>query len=274
MIFAVFLAAAAWIAARSADAAAGPAVRPGMLEWAEIAVIVSLAAAFAFRLESAAAAGKGGKRGRDWFPWFLLAVFAFALPSLQLAAWVPARATAVILAPLLVLPVLLRRVSPAARPGARLFTTEALCRARDAAMASPIISDFRERYPASTLYLYKNRRPHSAGGILLHNSEPIPLEAPTNIDVTLDCPFTRNAGVLAEGKENFHAYLVRHTPRGSIVQPLPQENWDDWLRGLTERDWLKRIEQLDARRPTHPRLERLPCQFAEKELQWQVLNMI
>ena len=154
-----------------------------------------------------------------------------------------------------------------------LFTIEETCRIKDSISLSYLIRQFLERYPKSRAYIYKTNYPYSAGGLFLHNCDVMNTPNPTWLEITLDCPFTSKTGVLAEGREVFQAYLARHLREGSIISPLPQDNWTDWLTGLKKKEWFQRIENLDTMQPLHPNMGDLPYQFHEKYSDRQPIDL-
>ncbi len=155
-----------------------------------------------------------------------------------------------------------------------LFSPEETCRLKDNLTLPSLVREFRERYPDAKAYVYKKDSNHSAGGLFLHNRERLPIPSPTYIEVTLDCPFTHKAGNFAYGREAFRAYLSRHREHGSIVEDLPQQDWEKWLLGLESNEWFKRIERLNEKRPTHPNLGHLPYQLFDKITNWEPITLL
>jgi len=133
--------------------------------------------------------------------------------------------------------------------------------------------EFIERYPNAAAYVYKKKLPHSSGGLFLHNRNRLPVAIPTDLEITLDCPFTTKIGELAFGREVFRAYLARHKKEGSVVALLPQEDWMEWLVGLEARVWMEQIDNLDLLPPNHPSLGGLPYQFSGGIGEWRAISL-
>ncbi|MBI1388013.1 MAG: hypothetical protein GC154_06155 [bacterium] len=200
-----------------------------------------------------------------------VSLFAAVTSLAHLQGWIPLPLAGVLAAPCLFLPMLTLFIHshPAAAPEPVTLTLEEDCRVKEAALNSGVIREFFQRYPGARLYIYKRSTMHSAGGLFLHNRDRLPWPETTLLDVTLDCPFAAKMGVLAEGREIFRAYLARPLDRGFACFPLPHQHWDDWLAGLTQRDWMSYIDRLAGAEPTHPHLGDRPCQFVEKTLEYR-----
>ena len=250
------------------------AVQSRWLDGILLAVLILLAGVASHGLNSVAARTARQKSHVSWLPMVSTAAFAICVLLLHFIAWVPPEMAALLVSPVLLLPPLIYRVIHIAPPPEKsIFSFEETCLVQDVIFTSELMRQFRKRYPRSKVYLYRTHLPYKAGGVLLHSKERMPIPEPTHIEVTLDCPFTRKVGVLAEGKEIFSAYLSRRLPSGCVVSPLPHNNWDDWLEGLLKSEWLERIDSLDEAKPPHPDLKNLPYQLVEKPLDWQPIQL-
>ncbi len=242
----------------------------------EIFVFVNLAGWVAFHLDHAGSKNSfSTKFAPAWLPWLSIFLYAGIVPAVHFIAWVPVEIAAILAFPCILLPPLTYRVihHPDTDVRSSLFSMEDNCRIQDRAFASSLIKQFRERYPNSEAYIYKNKQIYTSGGLLLHNKERLFFPIPTYLEVTLDCPFTTKPGILAEGREVFRAYLSRPTPRGYIVSPMPQGNWEEWLTGLQKKEWFERLRELDTLSPSYPNLKNLPYQFFSAPFEWQTIEL-
>ncbi|MEW6235652.1 MAG: hypothetical protein AB1656_09720 [Candidatus Omnitrophota bacterium] len=239
----------------------------------EIVVFSSMMGYLSFSLDRAESK-ISRKPTDDWIPAAFTLLYLLVLIAIHFAAWVPVVLVALLASPIILLPPLFHRVT--ARPPSTpppFLSIEERCRLHDNLAIPSLPKEFIERYPNASAYVYKKKLPHTAGGLFLHNRNRLPVAAPTDLEITLDCPFTTKTGELAFGREVFRAYLARHKKEGSIVSFLPQENWGDWLTGLEARVWMERIESLDFMPPNHPCLGGLPYQFIGGIGEWQAISL-
>ncbi len=186
--------------------------------------------------------------------------------------WVPLPLAAIIASPCVLLPPFLYFIRPVAaveQPTVAL-SIEENCRVKDRALNSTLIRQFCERYPDSNVYIYRTSNAYTVGGLMLHNREQLNVPLTTWLDVTLDCPFSSTMGVLAEGREAFRAYLIRPKNSKTAVYSFSTTDWDEWLAGFTQHDWMEKIKQLDTLPANRPPLGGHPFQLVEKNYQWQV----
>lgn len=240
---------------------------PASLSFAQIVSFAGMMGYASFQLNDIGSKTQNSHVSKNlWIPTVSTFVSVVIILIVHYGAWVPVPIAVVLVSPCVVLPPLIYRVSHNLRFTIEkneipLFSIEEVCRIKDNILLSYLVQQFLQRYPNAHAYIYKSGYPYSSGGIFLHNYETMFTPNPTRLEVTLDCPFTSRTGVLAEGRETFHAYLARHLPDGSIISPLPQSNWNDWLIGLQKKEWFQRIEQLDAMKPQLPNMGDLPYQF-------------
>jgi hypothetical protein len=242
-------------------------------EWVILTVVMGYVA---FLLNEAGIRAATPKQAqRRWMPVASTVAFSGIMALARFGAWVPIEISAVLASPCIFLPPLSYLASTFHRNKEEppLFNLEERCRSLDSAQSSLLIKQFLRRYPYPKVYLYRNSYSHSAGGLLLHSRERLKVPLTTHLEVTLNCPFTSKVGVMAEGREIFRAYLHRPYPSGSVILDLPQNNWDDWLIGLPQKDWFSRIQELDDKEKSLPNINGLPCQFHESNWTWQVIEL-
>lgn len=242
-------------------------------EWAALTAVVGFAS---FHLDLAGIrAASPRQRARPWMPICSTVLFAAIVFFARFLGGVPIEIGALLAIPCVLLPPLTYRVTHfhSVPQSAPLFSMEETCLVLDSAKASVLIRQFLERYPNTRAFLYRNPKSHSAGGLFLHNRERLSVPLPTYLEVTLNCPFTMRWGVFAEGRETFRAYLNRSKPNGCVIQYLPAQTWDDWLSGLTQREWFERINDLEQAPATHAPTRDLPCQFLETDWSWEILSL-
>ncbi len=255
------------------SAALDVALAIALSEWAILTVVMGYVA---FLLNAAGIRTAAPKQAqRSWMPIASTIAFSGIMALARFGAWVPVEISAVLASPCIFLPPLSYRVLSfhKTKDKPQLFNLEEKCRILDSAKSSSLIKQFLQRYPYPKVYLYRNAYSHSAGGLFLHSRERLKVPLTTHLEVTLNCPFTSKAGVMSEGREIFRAYLHRPYPSGSVILDLPQNNWDDWLIGLTQKDWFSRIQELDDREKSLPNINGLPCQFHESNWTWQVIEL-
>lgn len=203
-------------------------------------------------------------------------LYGLLIATTHYIAWVPVELAAILALPCILLPPLIHRVySKPQEPISPLFSLEETCRAQDTAFASHMIRQFLERYPQSKTYIYRNKEnpPHSAGGLILHNREALATPVPTNLEVILDCPFSPKVGVIVEGKENFQAYLSRPKGTGTVISPLPLNTWEEWLMGMSKREWFDHIEEMKFMKVTHAGNGDIPPILDGKRIVWQDIHL-
>lgn len=238
--------------------------------------LVSAAGLFTWLLHSAAA--RSANPGAET-PWAMItgaiAAYAAVTGVAHIYAWVPLPLAGAIASPCVLLPSTIFFIRATPRPPADPLplTMEERCRVQENAVHSIIIRMFMQRYPDAQIYLYKRNNPYTTGGLLLHNRERLNVLPPTWLDVTLDCPFASKLGVLTEGRESFRAYFFRLKEGGSVIHPLPHDNWEDWLEGLTHRDWMERIQELDNMPTEHPEPGVHPFQIVEARWPWRRFSL-
>lgn len=245
------------------------------IAFAEWIVLSTIAGFTVFRLYAAALRTVAfPQNAKPWMPVYSTAAFSLIVFTARFIGWVPIELGALGALPFILLPPLTYRVTLLhSRASTPLFTMEETCRVLDAAKASSLIREFLERYPLTKVYLYRNTQAHSTGGLLFHNRERLFVPSTTHLEVTLNCPFTTRLGVFAEGRETFRAYLNRDKSEGCVIHNLPHQHWEEWLTGLTKKEWFERIGDLDEEPVNHPNTGGLPCQFQEYSWSWQAIEL-
>lgn len=253
---------------------------PSVLNGITWLVITLLAWAFSQKADIAASRStRGLHKPTPWMPVATTLVFSTFIALLHSTIGIPLLLAGAIVSPVLFLPPLTYRIfhhssqhTNATRSNT-LFSFQESSRIREKAWLHPLIREFMKRYPKACTYVYKTDQAYSCGGILLHNRERLPVSELTYIEVTLECPFSPKAGILAEGREQFSAYLARHHSEFSSVVQLPQTEFHEWVQGMKSREWMEYLEALDQQEPNHTPLGSRPVQFETRYTKWEAFPL-
>jgi len=245
--------------------------------WIKILFFLVVAGYLAFELSHAGRQGtKHEENDANFMPYLSTAAFSALTLTLHFGAWIPVELAALLSSPFVILPPFLYRVEHSVDSQSKpMMTIEEICRIQDVAFNSRLIKEFRQRYPnhKSFVYRYKIERPHSMGGLILFNREYLPLPEKTTIEITLDCPFTRKPGVMAEGREKLETKLVRYNNDHYKITPLPFTEWEKWLEGMTKKQWGDYIQSLDSLPPIPLPEKILPKRLESETIIWQEISL-